>query len=51
MEGTVAEEILDVDLVLLHVIQREALRVGRRYEQHSELIIIYTIKCPPTAPS
>lgn len=53
MERAVAKEILDIDLILLHVIQCEALCVGWRYEQHFELIIIYTIKCPPnlTQPS
>lgn len=38
MEGAVAEEVLNVNLVLLHVVEREALGVGGRYEDH-ELII------------
>lgn len=40
MEGAIAEEILDVDFVFLHVVQREPLRIGRRDKYHGKVIII-----------
>lgn len=38
MEGTVAEEVLDIDLVLLHVVQREPLRVRRGDKYHAKIL-------------
>ena len=35
VEGAAAEEVLDVDLVLLHVVQREPLRVRRGDKYHA----------------
>jgi len=35
MEGTISIEILNVDLVLIHVIQIESFGVGGRDEYHS----------------
>lgn len=38
MEGAVAEEVLDVDLVLLHVVQRKSLRVRRGDKYHAKIL-------------